>query len=111
MAAGRARTAEERKRLKEMAEELKEEAWQEGGALSSLPEEGRTELEEVARQTSLSWVLDEEGLLNRMAVSPYAIRSQEARDHGPLPAILRPATEPRHPSAVECPRPQGYPRR
>jgi len=52
MAAGRARTAEERKRLKEMAEGLKEEAWQEGGALSSLPEEERTKLEEVARQTA-----------------------------------------------------------
>jgi hypothetical protein len=52
MAAGRARTAEERKRLKEMAEGLKAEAWQEGGALFSLPEEERTELEEVARQTA-----------------------------------------------------------
>jgi Family of unknown function (DUF6399) len=37
---------------KEMAEGLKEEAWQEGGALWSLPEEGRTKLEEVARQTA-----------------------------------------------------------
>src|SRR5947209_2331628 len=52
VAAGRARTAEERKRLKGMAEELKEEAWQEGGALSSLAEEERKEVEEVARQTA-----------------------------------------------------------
>ena len=35
-----------------MAEELKEEAWQEGGALSSLAEEERKEVEEVARQTA-----------------------------------------------------------
>jgi Family of unknown function (DUF6399) len=48
MAAGRARTAEERKRLREMAVSLKKEAWQEGGALSSLPEEERKEVEEVA---------------------------------------------------------------
>jgi Family of unknown function (DUF6399) len=50
MAAGRARTAEERTRLKEMAERLKKEAWQQGGALSALTEEERKEVEEVARE-------------------------------------------------------------
>jgi hypothetical protein len=51
-AAGRARTAEERKRLKEMAEELQREAWQEGGALSSLPEEERREVQRVAQESA-----------------------------------------------------------
>jgi len=51
-AAGRARTAQERKRLKEMAEGLKKAAWREGGALSSLPEEEKREVEEVARETA-----------------------------------------------------------
>jgi hypothetical protein len=41
MAAGRARTAEERKRLREMAEELKTGAWQAGGTLAALSEEER----------------------------------------------------------------------
>ena len=50
MAAGRARTAEERKRLKEMAEELTKKAWQEGGALASLPAEGKQRVEEVAKE-------------------------------------------------------------
>jgi Family of unknown function (DUF6399) len=50
MAARRARTAEERKRLRELAEELKTEAWQTGGALAALPEGERQEVEEVARQ-------------------------------------------------------------
>ena len=50
MAAGRARTAGERKRLTEMAEELKNAAWQDGGELATLPEEERKEVEEVARQ-------------------------------------------------------------
>jgi Family of unknown function (DUF6399) len=49
MASGRARTAEERKRLKEMAEGLKKEAWQEGGSLSVLPAEARKEVERVAQ--------------------------------------------------------------
>jgi hypothetical protein len=49
MASGRARTGEEKKRLKEMAERLKKEAWQEGGALSALPEEARKEVERVAQ--------------------------------------------------------------
>jgi hypothetical protein len=52
MAAGRARTAEERKRLKEMAEGLQKEAWQPGGALSALPEEARKKVAEVARDCS-----------------------------------------------------------
>lgn len=51
-AAGRARTAEERNRLQKMAEELIKEAWQEGGALSRLPEEVRLEVEEVARASA-----------------------------------------------------------
>ena len=52
LAAGRARTAEERKRLKEMAGNLKREAWQPGGALSSLSEEERKAVEEVARASA-----------------------------------------------------------
>ena len=52
MAAGRARTAEERKRLGEMAEGLKKEAWQQGGALSRLPQEERLQVEEVARESA-----------------------------------------------------------
>lgn len=51
-AAGRARTAEERHRLKEMAGKLKKEAWQEGGALSSLSEEERKEVDQVAKETA-----------------------------------------------------------
>ena len=52
MAAGRARTAEERHRLKEMAEGLKREAWQEGGALSALPEEAKEQVEAVAYESA-----------------------------------------------------------
>jgi hypothetical protein len=52
MAAGRARTAEERRRLQELAETLKKEAWQAGGALVALSEEERKEVEEVARQSA-----------------------------------------------------------
>jgi hypothetical protein len=52
MAAGRARTTEERRRLKEMAEELKQQAWREGGPLSVLPEEAKKEVQEVARETA-----------------------------------------------------------
>jgi Family of unknown function (DUF6399) len=52
MAAGRARTAEERHRLKEMAEGLKREAWQEGGALSALPEEAKKQVEAVAYESA-----------------------------------------------------------
>jgi hypothetical protein len=51
MAAGRARTTEERKRLKEMAEKLKKEAWQEG-ALSSLSEEERQDVAAVAQASA-----------------------------------------------------------
>jgi Family of unknown function (DUF6399) len=52
MAAGRARTAAERHRLKEMAEGLKKEAWQAGGALSALAEEEKKQVEEVAYQSA-----------------------------------------------------------
>ena len=52
MAAGRARTAGERKRLKEMAEELQAEAWRAGGALSGLPEGERVALGAVARASA-----------------------------------------------------------
>ena len=51
-AAGRARTAEERARLKQMAERLKKQAWREGGELSKLSEEAKREVEEVARETA-----------------------------------------------------------
>jgi hypothetical protein len=52
MAAGRARTAEERKRLKEMAEKLKKEAWQPGGALAALGEQERKRVDEVAKESA-----------------------------------------------------------
>jgi hypothetical protein len=52
MAAGRARTAQERHRLKEMAEGLKKEAWQAGGALSALTEEEKKQVAEVAYQSA-----------------------------------------------------------
>jgi hypothetical protein len=52
MAARRARTAEEKKRLAELAEALKTAAWQEGGELSSLTAEERKEMEEVAQQSA-----------------------------------------------------------
>jgi Family of unknown function (DUF6399) len=52
MAAPRARTAEERKRLKEMAEALQKEAWQAGGALAALSEEERKEVDEAARPSA-----------------------------------------------------------
>jgi hypothetical protein len=52
MAAGRARTAEERKRLKAMAAELTKEAWRGGGALSSLSEEARKAVAKVSRETA-----------------------------------------------------------
>jgi hypothetical protein len=51
-AAGRARTAAERTRLKGLAEVLKKEAWQEGGALWSLPEEKRQAVAEVAQESA-----------------------------------------------------------
>jgi hypothetical protein len=49
MAACRARTAEERVRLKKLAEELTKEAWRKGGALSS---EARTDVAKVSRETA-----------------------------------------------------------
>lgn len=52
MAACRARTAEERVRLKELAAELTKEAWRKGGALSSLSEEARTDVAKVSRETA-----------------------------------------------------------
>ena len=52
MAAGRARTAEERVRLKTLAEELTKEAWRTGGALSSLSEEAKKEVSKVSRGTA-----------------------------------------------------------
>jgi hypothetical protein len=52
MAAGRARTAEERHRLKEMAAGLQKEAWQNGGVLSRLSEEDRKEVEEIALESA-----------------------------------------------------------
>ena len=52
MAAGRARSAEERKRLKAMAAELTNEAWRKGGALSSLSEEARKAVAKVSRETA-----------------------------------------------------------
>jgi Family of unknown function (DUF6399) len=52
MAARRARTAEEKKRLGELAEELQKAAWREGGELASLTEEERKEVEEVAHQSA-----------------------------------------------------------
>lgn len=50
MAARRARTAQERQRLAEMAEGLQDAAWQAGGERLSLAEEERKEVQEVARQ-------------------------------------------------------------
>lgn len=50
MAAGRARDASERKRLKELGEQLQKEAWQETGALASLAEDQKKEVQRVARQ-------------------------------------------------------------
>jgi Family of unknown function (DUF6399) len=51
-AAERARTAEERKRLKKLAAELTKEAWRKGGALSSLSEEARKAVSKVSRETA-----------------------------------------------------------
>jgi len=52
MAAGRARTAEERKRLQALSVELTKEAWRKGGALSSLSEEARKAVSEVSREVA-----------------------------------------------------------
>lgn len=51
-AAGRARTAQERRRLKQLAEELQKEAWQEGGVLSSLAESEREAVQAVADEAA-----------------------------------------------------------
>ena len=51
-AGGRARTAQERERLKEMASKLKEQAWSDGGALAELSEEERGRVRQVARETA-----------------------------------------------------------
>ena len=51
-AAGRARTAEERNRLKELAGGLRKEAWAPGGALSALSEEEQRRVEEAAQETA-----------------------------------------------------------
>jgi hypothetical protein len=51
-AASRARTAQERGRLKEMAQRLREEAWSPGGALSALSAEEKRRVTEAARQAA-----------------------------------------------------------
>src|SRR5260370_20858056 len=52
MGGGRGGTGGERKGVKEMAEELKKGGWQKGGVLSSLSEEKKKEVEEVAHETA-----------------------------------------------------------
>jgi hypothetical protein len=49
-AARRARTADERKRLEEMAERLLQEAWSQQGALARMAEEKKEQVKRVARQ-------------------------------------------------------------
>ena len=49
-AAQRGGDANERKRLKELAQRLQKEAWQPGGALASLPEEQKKQVLRVAQQ-------------------------------------------------------------
>jgi len=49
-AAQRGRDADERQRLKEMAQRLQEQAWRPGGALASLPEQQRKEVQRVAQE-------------------------------------------------------------
>jgi hypothetical protein len=50
MASGREKDADERKRLKELAGRLKEQAWAKGGALAALSEAEREQVERVARE-------------------------------------------------------------
>jgi hypothetical protein len=50
MASAREKIPEERKRGKELAKQLWEQAWAKGGALAALPEEERKEVQRVARQ-------------------------------------------------------------
>ena len=76
LAAGRARTAPERERLKEMAARLKQEAWQEGSALASLSEEERTVVEDVARASA--------GLFQRSSSSVEGRNGRlSLQQHGP----------------------------
>jgi hypothetical protein len=49
LAARRARTGEERQRLQKLAAALQQEAWQEGGALASLPEPAQQRVAAVAQ--------------------------------------------------------------
>jgi Family of unknown function (DUF6399) len=49
-AAGQARDGEERQRLQQLAEGLQKAAWQKGGALASLPEEEKREVQRVAQE-------------------------------------------------------------
>jgi hypothetical protein len=51
-AAGRARTAQERERLRELAERLQQQAWRSGGALAALPVDERQQAERVAREVA-----------------------------------------------------------
>ena len=51
-AAGRARTPDERHRLRALAERLQEQAWQAPGALAALPQEQRGQVEQMARETA-----------------------------------------------------------
>jgi hypothetical protein len=50
MASGREKIPEERRRVLEMAQRLREQAWRTGGALAALPEGERKEVERVARE-------------------------------------------------------------
>jgi hypothetical protein len=51
MAAGRARTVEERERLKQLSADHKQAAWAAGGALSALSAEERREVDRVAQES------------------------------------------------------------
>jgi hypothetical protein len=50
LASARENIPEERKRTKELAKQLQDQAWAKGGALAALPEEERKEVQRVARQ-------------------------------------------------------------
>jgi hypothetical protein len=50
MASGKEKDPDERKRLREMAQQLREQAWAKGGALAALSEARRKEVNEVAQQ-------------------------------------------------------------
>jgi hypothetical protein len=51
--ARKGRDAEDRQRMKELAERLIKEAWAEGGALANLTEDQKQQVEQVARQCAL----------------------------------------------------------